>query len=188
MTGRSNRKDATRNQTGILDAARQAIAEHGADVPVSTIARIAGLGTATLYRHFPTREDLLAATFGEQIRHRIAILDDAVSDADPWRGFIRSLEAVVMLEIESPGLAQAIADRRSSIPIYEQFRTRAMADLGTLARRLREDGTVRPDFGPDDIVLILVALGAVSIAAREGTALPQARRLISHLTDGVRIR
>ncbi|MGO2113023.1 MAG: hypothetical protein ACTH31_15570 [Pseudoclavibacter sp.] len=126
--------------------------------------------------------------FGEQIRHRIAILDDAVSDADPWRGFIRSLEAVVMLEIESPGVAQAIADRRSSIPVYEQFRTRAMSALGILARRLREDGTVRADFGPEDIVLILVALGAVSGAGRKETALPQARRLITHLTDGVRIR
>ena len=116
--------------------------------------------------------------FGEQIRHRIAILDDAVSDTDPWRGFIRSLEAVVMLEIESPGIAQAIADRRSSIPVYEHFRTRAMSDLGILAQRLRDEEIVRKDFGPDDIVLILVALGAVSVAARKGTALPQARRLI----------
>jgi AcrR family transcriptional regulator len=157
-------------------------------VAISTIARIAGVGTATLYRHFPTREDLLAAMFGEQIRHRIAILDAAVSDADPRRGFIRSLEAVVLLEIESPGIAQAIADRRSSIPVYEQFRTRAMRDLGILAQRLRDEDIVRKDFGPDDIVLMLVALGAVSVAAHTGTALPQARRLIKHLTEGVLIR
>lgn len=187
MTGGSHRKDAVRNRARIVDAARLAFSQHGADVPVSTIARVAGLGTATLYRHFPSREDLLAAMFGEQIRQRIAILDDAVSDADPWRGFVRALEAVVMLEIDSPGVAQAIADRRSSIPIYEQFRTRAMSNLGILAQRLREDGAVRTDFGADDIVLILVALGAVSVAARGGSALTQARRLITHLTDGVRV-
>lgn len=189
MTGGvSNRKDAVRNRARIVDSARQAFAQYGADVPVSTIARIAGLGTATLYRHFPSREELLAAMFGEQIRHRIAILDDAVSDADPWRGFIRSLEAVVMLEIETPGIAQAIADRRSSIPVYEQFRARAMSDLGIIAQRLRDEGIVRKDFGPDDLVFIVVAIGAVSLAAREGTALRQARRLIEHLTHGVRIR
>ena len=188
MTGASNRKDAIRNRARILDAARRPFAEHGIHVPVATIARTAGVGAATLYRHFPSRAELLTAMFGEQIRHRIAVLEDAVGDADPWRGFVRALEAVVLLEIDSPGIAQAIAEHRSSIPVYEEFRARAMAGLSDLAARLRQAGTVREDFGPDDIMLILVALGAVTSAARTDTALGSAQRLIEHLADGIRIR
>lgn len=187
MTGMSTRKDAVRNRARILDAARRAVVEHGGDVPITTIARIAGVGTATLYRHFPSRDDLLTAMFGEQVRQRIAILGDAVSDTDPWRGLIRSLEAVVMLELETPGIAQAIAERRSSISVYEEFRAQALASLDELARRLRQAGTVREDFGAEDIMLILVALGAVTVAARDGAALRRARRLIVLFTDGVRI-
>lgn len=184
----SHRKDALRNRSRIIESAREAFAQHGPRVPFSTIARIAGLGTATLYRHFPSREELLAAMYGEQIHRRIAVLDQAVLDEDPWRGFVRSLEEVVLLELETPGITQAIADHRDSVPWYEQFRARALADLEILAQRLRDREIVRPDFGQEDVLLILVALGAVTVSAREGTSLHHARRLIDLLTSGLRLR
>lgn len=188
MTTNSPRKDVVRNRSRIIEGARQAYAQHGAGVPLSAIARIAGLGTATLYRHFPSREELLAAMYGEQIRRRIAVLDEAVLDEDPWRGFVRSLEEVVLLEIETPGITQAIADHRSSIAVYEHFRARALADLGILAQRLRDEEIVRPDVGQEDMLLILVALGAVTVSAREGASRHHARRLIELLTSGLRLR
>ena len=185
MSARNVRKDVARNRARIIDAARIAFRQHGVSAPVATIARIAGVGTATLYRHFPSRDDLLMAMFGDQARHRTSVLDDAVADPDPWRGFVRSLETVVEVEIENPGLSEAIVSQRHAVPLYEELRVHAMAVLDALAARLRDGGIVDEEFRVADILLILAALKGVTDAAGEN-ALPQARRLIHHLAQGIR--
>jgi glutathione S-transferase len=123
--------------------------------------------------------------FGDQARHRIAVLDDAVADPDPWRGFVRSLETVVEMEMENPGLSEAIVSQRHAIPVYEELRVHAVGALDTLAARLRDGGVVGEEFRVADILLILAALKGITDTAGEN-ALPRARRFIHHLAHGIR--
>jgi AcrR family transcriptional regulator len=181
------RTDVARNRARILQAARSAFSEHGAGVPISTIARAAGVGTATLYRHFPSRDELLTAMFDGEIRTRITVLDRAVADPDPWHGFVQSLNTVAEMDIAYPGLGDAIVSRRDSIPIYDDLWEHAMSGLSALAARLRAAGTVRQDFGPADIVVILTALNGITRGGQENSQ-RQAQRLILHLTRGILVQ
>lgn len=180
----ATRKDAVRNRATIIDAARTAFGEHGPEVPVATIARIAGVGTATVYRHFPTRDALVTAMLADQVAHCVGVLDAAVQDPDAWSGFVRSLEALVDMEVANPGLTPVIAAQRETIPSYRQLWEHATRGLGVLAGRLRDSGTVRTDFGASDIVLVITALRAVAVSD-PGAAPAQVRRLLHHLTHGI---
>lgn len=180
------RKDAAQNRTRIIDAARIAFRDHGPAAPVTTIARIAGVGTATLYRHFPSRDDLLMAMFGDEARHRITVLKDAVADQDPWRGFVTALETVVEMEIEIPGLSDAIVTQSHAIPVYEELRAHAIGDLTTLVVRLRDGRIVRPEFGVADALLILAALKGITDTHGDD-ARAHARRLIQLLAHGIKL-
>src|ERR1044072_205262 len=83
------RADALRNRRRILEAARVVFAEHGIDAPMATVARRAGVGVATLYRRFPTRDALVRAAFGHQMDTCGRALTEALADPDPWRGVQR---------------------------------------------------------------------------------------------------
>ncbi|WP_166997284.1 TetR/AcrR family transcriptional regulator [Paramicrobacterium fandaimingii] len=185
MSPRTARKDAAQNRVRIIDAARVAFRDYGPAAPVTTIARIAGVGTATLYRHFPSRDDLLTAMLGDQAHHRIAVLDDAVADVDPWRGFVTALETVVQLEIDNPGLSEAIRAQRHEIAVYEELRVRAIRNLTTLVARLRDAGIVRDAFEVADVLLILAALNGITDADPRH-ALSRTRTFIDHLAHGIK--
>src|SRR5699024_11493271 len=86
--GPSLRSDARRNRQRILCAARESFAERGLDAPVSAIARRAGVGIATSYRRFPTRDAIVAEVFADQFHRCDAALDEALHATDPWRGLI----------------------------------------------------------------------------------------------------
>jgi AcrR family transcriptional regulator len=86
------RTDARHNRDRILAAARVAFETRGIDVPMAAIARRAGVGVATLYRRFPTRDALVTEVFEEQFRACAGLVDDALADDDPWRGFAELAE------------------------------------------------------------------------------------------------
>lgn len=78
------RADARRNRERVIRAAAEAFAMHGIDVPMATIARRAGLGTATLYRRFPARDDLVREVFADQVTACIDVVERARVDPAPW--------------------------------------------------------------------------------------------------------
>src|SRR5215218_1377713 len=92
------RADSERNRERILAAARDVFAERGLDAPLEAIARRAGVGQATLYRRFPTRQDLLAAAFGPKLAAYTEAIDRALKDPDPWRGFCEYLTAITSMQ------------------------------------------------------------------------------------------
>src|SRR5579862_6270924 len=81
------RADARRSRAKLLDAATAAFAENGADAPLDDIARRAGVGIGTLYRHFPTRLDLQAAVFRSQVQSVCATADELIETAAPEQAF-----------------------------------------------------------------------------------------------------
>lgn len=179
------RKDARRNRARIVDAARDAFAVDGLDTSAAAIARRAQVGTATLYRHFPTRPDLIDAVFGEEAQHCLSLLTTAIHVPDAWQGLRQALDAVVELELAAPGLANRITTSERSTTFLGDFNRRVRHDLAFLANRLRDEGRARTDLTGADIALLLTAVRAIAVSNRTHVR-ERCRRYITMTIDGLR--
>src|SRR3954468_8431299 len=92
------RRDAERNRQKLIDAGRSLFAEEGPDAPFEGVARRAGVGIGTLYRHFPTREALVEVIFAEHIDEVLAAAEEAASAEDAWGGLVGFLERTLELQ------------------------------------------------------------------------------------------
>src|SRR3954466_8573031 len=97
------RADAARNREAIVEAARAVFAEQGLDAPLDEIARRAGTGNATLYRRFPTREDLVAAVFAERMVEQLSAVEAGLANPDAWGGFASYVIAVGAMQARDRG-------------------------------------------------------------------------------------
>ncbi|MFD4356088.1 TetR/AcrR family transcriptional regulator [Nocardia sp. NPDC058518] len=154
------RADAQRNRDQILRAARETFAVRGIDAPLTTIARRAGVGAATLYRRFPTRETLVAETFAHQFGECTTALDDALADPDPWHGLRRLIGTVCALQAADRGFTQAFLARHPHAVDSEKL-TDTERKMAELVHKCRRAGKVRPDLTPDDITLAFIANAGV---------------------------
>jgi AcrR family transcriptional regulator len=151
------RSDARDNRERILDAARAVFAADGLDVPMREIARRAGVGPATLYRRFPTKEALVTEAFTDQMRACYAIVDEGLADPDPWRGFALVVERLCELHARDRGFTAAFTSTFPHAIDFTADRERAVKSIAELIRRAQESGHVRPDVDLDDLFLVLMA-------------------------------
>ena len=161
------RSDARDNRERILDAARAVFAADGLDVPMREIARRAGVGPATLYRRFPTKELLVTAAFTDQMRACYAIVDEGLADPDPWRGFAMVVEKLCELHARDRGFTAAFTSAFPHAIDFAADRERALRSIAELIRRAQQAGHVRADAVLDDVVLILMANGGIQAPSRE---------------------
>ncbi|MFD9879943.1 TetR/AcrR family transcriptional regulator [Streptomyces alboflavus] len=185
MTDHLTRSDARDNRARILDAARVVFSEEGLAAPMREVARHADVGPATLYRHFPTKRDLIGATYAEQRRACHAIVRDALADPDPWRGFRRLIEEILELHARSRGFADAFM---AAFPEGDDFvaeRQRALLAVTDLARRAQRSGHLRSGFVVDDLMLMLMAHQGIQDAPPE-TRLAASRRFAAYMIEGFR--
>ncbi|MFD7501474.1 TetR/AcrR family transcriptional regulator [Streptomyces sp. NPDC059850] len=176
------RTDARRNRDRIIEVAGATFAAQGLDVPMREIARRAGVGPATLYRHFPAKGDLVAATFADQLDHCVATLDAALADPDPWRGFCVFIEKVCAMQADDRGFTAAfLATLPGTLATdFERVRDHHLRRFAELTRRAKQSGHLRADFVPDDIKLLIMANGGI------GTESPAAsRRLVALLLQSL---
>ncbi|MFC4854728.1 TetR/AcrR family transcriptional regulator [Actinophytocola glycyrrhizae] len=187
MPGGSSRlrADARRNRDRILDAARQAFAARGLDVPMAAIARRAGVGVATLYRRFPTRESLITEVFADQLTQCLSLVDDALADPDPWRGFRTAIEKVCAMQVTDRGFSAAVLTAFPTAIDFDRAGTHAETAFADVVRRAQESGDLRADFVPADLALILRANAGV-IADSPDAALAASRRLVAYLLQAFR--
>lgn len=174
------RADAAENRVRILAVARELFAERGIDVPMTAIARRAGVGAATLFRRFPDRRSLIAEVFATQLTHCESVLDDAVNDPDPWRGFCTFIKDLGRMQIEDRGFTEAFLSAFAEDAGIDEKRLHAEAAFADLVERAQKAGGLRPDFSPSDLMLIFLANGGVSEAPPEH-AHDLSRRLIAYL-------
>nr|BFD87310.1 TetR/AcrR family transcriptional regulator [Streptomyces sp. Xyl84] len=179
------RADARRNRGRILAAARAVFAEQGIDAPMATVARRAGVGVATLYRRFPTRDALVRAAFAQQMEICARTLTEALADADPWRGFQRLVEKVCELQREERGFPAAFVaafpDRTAQ---DARVREQAERDFLVLVRRAQAAGALRADFHPSDLTVALLShCGLVTALPHDRSA---SRRLVAYLLQSFR--
>lgn len=179
------RADARHNRERILVAARAVFAEHGIDAPMATVARRAGVGVATLYRRFPTRDALVRAAFAQQMETCARTLTEALADPDPWRGFRRLVETVCELQREERGFPAAfVAAFPDSAVEHVRVRKQAERDFVILVRRAQAAGALRADFHPSDLTVALLShYGLVTALPHDRSA---SRRLVAYLLQSFR--
>ncbi len=178
------RADAQRNRDRLLDVAVRAFSQDGPDVTLDAIAKDAGVGIGTLYRHFPTREALIEAAY----RNELARLCDAVPDLlramPPDQATRAWMDRYIDYMSTKRGMADALrAVIASGGTPYAQSRDRLTTAITTLLQAGAAAGTLRADVEPADV---LATLSGVSLAAGEPGQRDQARRLLDLLVDGLR--
>lgn len=186
MSTRPLRADAQRNRDRLLQVAVRAFSQEGPEVTLDAIAKEAGVGIGTLYRHFPTRESLVEAAY----RNELAKLCDAVAgllgSMSPDAALRAWMDRFVEYMTTKRGMADALrAVIASGGNPYEQSRgaltgaITALLDAGVAA------GTIRPDIQAGDV---LASLSGVSLAVGEPDQRDQAGRVLDLLLDGLRYR
>ena len=174
------RADAERNRERVLSAARKVFAEQGLEASTNEIARRAGVGVATLFRRFPTRDDLVGAVFADKMSAYAAAIDDALADSDPWHGFCGFIERVCRMQADDRGFADVLTMTFPTAKALEEERDRTALALAVLLDRAKATGRLREDFAHQDVPLILMANAGVVTATRD--AAPEAwRRLVGYL-------
>src|SRR5271157_191041 len=173
-TTRPLRVDAERNRGRIVEAARAKFAERGLDVPLEEVAGQAGVGIATLYRRFPTRDDLIAACFERRVEEYAAAAEQALQAADGWSGFSAYVERICAMQAADRGLNDVLTRTFPNATVLEGHRMRGYELSLQLIERARAEGSLRADFVSEDLVLLLMANAGVVQAA--GNAAPDAWR------------
>lgn len=176
----SLRRDAERNRDRILAAARQAYAGEGLQVSMASVARSAGVGIATLFRRFPTQADLIAAVFEDTMDSYVAAVASALEDPDPWRGFQGFIRQVCGMQAADRGFAEVLTMTFPTAEELEAKRSTALRGVTELISRAQQAGQLRPEFCPEDLVVLLMANAGVVAAA--GDSAPDAwQRLVGHM-------
>jgi AcrR family transcriptional regulator len=182
---RGLRADAARNRAAILAVARDVFAEQGLEAPLEVIAARAGVGIATLYRRFPTREKLVAAALVEKIAQYAEAAEQALEVPDPWAGFAWFVQRICELQACDRGLGDLLSMTLSAGEQIEQLRKTANENVITLIDRAKASGTLRDDFVGEDLLLLLIATAAVMQVTRADA--PDAwRRFVALALDAFR--
>lgn len=151
-----------RNRELILAAARACVAEAGVGVPLRAIAARAGLSSASLYRHFPSRADLLAAVYEVETGRCRQLLDDARVEEDALAGLVQALHMFSALEQDSPGFTVTLVEPAPGMTHASADASAAMADLRDLVDRARRQPGVQNDLTLDDVGLVIASIRTVA--------------------------
>jgi AcrR family transcriptional regulator len=176
-TTRRPRADALRNRQRLIDAAVAVFAEQGLDVAVAEVARRAEVGTATLFRNFPTKDDLVYAVIEARVTELLEVGKRAMEIEDPGEAFEQFLIGVCDLQVRDRGFFEAIHSRLIDEPGLMQCKKGMIGIAEQILARAQAAGVVREDVGPEDIGFLISAA-----ASREGNH----ARYLRILLDGLR--
>jgi AcrR family transcriptional regulator len=178
------RSDARRNHARLVAAAREIFASEGIEVSVREIAQRAEVGMGTLYRHFPSRDDLVDAVLEEAFEEFVGIAETALAEPDGWTGFRRFLEDALLLHARNRGLKEVLERRLVGKERAEAMRRRIEPLVARLVARAQEQGRLRPDFKPEDVALLF--WGADRVIELSAAISSQLwRRYLGFLIDGL---
>lgn len=174
------RADARRNRDRIIEAAREVFAVRGLDASMNEVARRAEVGVATLFRRFPSREQLIAATFSDPMAVYAALIETALDDPDPWHGFCEYVRAVCAMQAGDRGFTDVLTQSFPTAKEFEAERDQAFSRFTLLISRAQKAGALRPDFVAEDLPMLLMANAGVVTATHD--AAPEASpRLVSYM-------
>ncbi|GAA1600835.1 TetR/AcrR family transcriptional regulator [Catellatospora bangladeshensis] len=180
------RADAQRNRDRLLEVAAQAFAHDGPQVSLDAVAKQAGVGIGTLYRHFPTREALIEAAYRQELARLCDAVPGLLADLPPDRALRTWMDLFFEYLSTKRGMADALrAVIASGGDPYAHSRERLVGAITALLAAAVAAGAIRDDIAPDDV---LIGLGGVSLATADQARPGQAGRLLDLLMDGLRYR
>ncbi|MEV6551876.1 helix-turn-helix domain-containing protein [Streptomyces sp. NPDC051597] len=178
------RADARRNRERILEAAVRAFSEKGPDVAIDTIAKAAGVGSATLYRHFPTREALVEAAYRNELARVCDSATTLLADHAPDRALRLWMDRFIDYVAAKQGMADALrAAVASGADPFAETLDKLGTALTTLMHAGADAGLVRPDVDPLDVGFSLAGVALITSAPDQRE---RADRLLDLLLDGLR--
>ena len=181
---RKPRTDAQRNRERILEIAKAAFTRSGANISLDDVAKQAGIGAGTLYRHFPTRDALLEAVYRTEVE-KLAAAERKFSEAMPP---IKALRAWMLLFVDYIAAKQIIAPALNTFvggpsKLYEGSRAQIQGAIDALVRRAIKSGDIRKDLDPFDLLRALIGVSNVTSSPDWQQS---ARRLVDILITGSR--
>lgn len=179
--GRPLRADARRNYERLVAAAKEVFAEHGAGAPMEAIAKQAGVGVGTLYRHFPKRIDVVEAVYRTDVDELVRVAEASAS-LEPWPAMVAWLESFVRYTQTKRTLLTELREAFDKNPEMKlATRDRINTALDSVLRRAQAAGAVRDDVDAADVMQIIGPM------CTSPTLLPdQAERLLAMILDGLR--
>jgi AcrR family transcriptional regulator len=161
-TERPTRKDAVRNRQRLVEAAASAFRDEGLGVSVNAIARYAGVNVATLYRHFPTKDHLVAAVLETLLEPLADARDRALATADRGTTLAAFVREAVRLQPNHRGLVDALGHTSFGTDVRERLLVLAIEIAAPIVERGHRDGELRDDLDAEDLLIALRMLAAAS--------------------------
>ena len=180
--GRCMRADARRNNERLVTAAREVFAKCGGGASMEAIAKQAGVGVGTLYRHFPKRIDIVEAVYRTDVDDLICAAEEAVANNEPWQALVVWLEAFLRYgQVKRTFLNELHEAFDKNPQLKVASRERINQAVGTVLGRAQEAGVARTDLDGSDLMQILGPM-CTSATLTE----PQGERLLAMILDGLR--
>jgi AcrR family transcriptional regulator len=181
--GRRVRADAQKNRQRLLEVAVRALSEQGADVAPATIAKLAGVGVGTLYRHFPTREALIEAAYRSDLTGLCDTVPGLLAEHTAAQALRIWMGHCVDHAMTKHGMADALrVVLASGVNLYAESRSLLTDAIAALLQAGASDGTLRADLDPFDV---LIMLSGIPLAVGEWGTSQQISRLLDLLMDGL---
>src|SRR5216110_250954 len=181
---RALRADARRNHEAVVAAAKKLFADEGLDAQMPDVAKAAKVGVGTVYRHFPTKEDLIAALAAERFERLAEKAREGIEAEDPWEGLCDFIRFSAQIQADDRGLCEVMGSRPEVMDAAA--RAAGLPELcDQLVKRAQRSGELRRDLVWEDIPMIACGLGRIT-QATVGPATGRWPRLVEIVLDGLR--
>ena len=181
---RALRADARRNREAVIAAAKKLFADQGLEAQIPDVAKAAKVGVGTVYRHFPTKDNLIAALLAERFERLAAKASECLETDDPWEGLCDFIRFSAQIQADDRGLCEVMGSR--SEVMDAAARAAGLPELcDRLVKRAQRSGELRRDLIGEDIPMIACGLGRI-VQATEGPAAGRWPRLVEIILDGLR--
>jgi len=181
---RALRADARRNHEAVIAAAKKLFADQGLDAQMPDVARVAGVGVGTVYRHFPTKDDLVAALVAERFERLAQKAREGLEIEDAWEAVSEFIRFAAQIQADDRGLCEVMGSRPEVMDAAA--RAAGLPELcDRLVERAQRSGELRRDLVWEDIPMIACGLGRIT-QATVGPASGRWPRLVEIILDGLR--
>ncbi|MBV8431486.1 MAG: TetR/AcrR family transcriptional regulator [Solirubrobacterales bacterium] len=184
VLGRALRADARRNREAVLAAAKELFADQGLDAQMPDVAKAANVGVGTVYRHFPTKDHLIAALVAERFERLAAKARDGLGAPDAWEGVSSFIRYAAQTQADDRGLCEVMGSRPEMM--NDAAGAAGLPELcDSLVKRAQGSGQLRRDLEWEDIPMIACGLGSVTQASPV-PSVGRWPRLVEIILDGLR--
>jgi AcrR family transcriptional regulator len=182
------RADAARNRAKVLEGARKAFRKAGLDADMAEVARQAGVGVGTVYRHFPTKDALTTALAADHFESMAAMAEEALArGGDPWPAFEELVWRSAEYTAKDLGMCEVLGQPTTAAAAAQPGAQRLREAIFRLLERAKEDGTARADITPMDVPMVMCGFGKIRVNEAAGTGMDW-RRYLTIALDGLRAR